>query len=147
MRERMSAALATLFGAIALGLAAVGLYGVMLYQVAERTTEIGIRVALGARPATVMWLVLRQSLIVAAIGLGAGLPLAILAGRAVQSQLYGVAPYDVVGARRGGSATRRRDDRRKSHPGAPGRARRSNYRAALVTQAWRVILRTPGASS
>jgi ABC-type antimicrobial peptide transport system permease subunit len=96
VRERMSAALATLFGAIALGLAAVGLYGVMLYQVAERTTEIGIRVALGARPATVMWLVLRQSLIVAGIGLSAGLPLAILAGRAVQSQLYGVAPYDVV---------------------------------------------------
>ena len=96
VRERMSAALATLFGAIALGLAAVGLYGVMLYQVAERTTEIGIRVALGARPATVMWLVLRQSLIVAAIGLGAGIPLAILAGRAVQSQLYGVAPYDVA---------------------------------------------------
>ena len=96
VRERMSATLATLFGAIALGLAAVGLYGVMLYQVAERTTEIGIRVALGARPAAVTWLVLRQSLIVAGIGLSAGLPLAILAGRAVQSQLYGVAPYDVV---------------------------------------------------
>jgi len=95
VRERISAALATLFGAIALSLAAVGLYGVMLYQVAERTTEIGIRVALGARPTMVMWLVLKQSLVVAGIGLAAGLPLAVLAGRAVQSQLYGVAPYDI----------------------------------------------------
>jgi predicted lysophospholipase L1 biosynthesis ABC-type transport system permease subunit len=96
VRERMSAALATLFGIIALGLAAVGLYGVMLYQVGERTTEIGIRVALGARPVSVMWLVLGQSLTVASVGLAAGLPLAVLTGRAVRAQLYGVAPYDVV---------------------------------------------------
>ena len=92
-RERISAALATLFGVIALSLVAVGLYGVMLYQVAERTAEIGIRMALGAHAWSVVTLILRQSLTIVAIGLVAGFPLAILAGRAVTSQLYGVAPY------------------------------------------------------
>jgi len=92
-RERMSAALATLFGAIALSLVAVGLYGVMLYQVAERTPEIGIRMALGARASSIVRLVLGQSLAVVGLGLVAGVPLAMLAGRAVASQLYGVAPY------------------------------------------------------
>jgi len=94
-RERISAALASLFGAIALSLVAVGLYGVMLYQVAERTSEIGIRMALGAGAGSVVALVLRQSLAIVAIGLVAGFPLAMLAGRAVTSQLYGVAPYSV----------------------------------------------------
>ena len=92
-RERMSATLALLFGGVALGLAAVGLYGVMLYQVAERTAEIGIRMALGARATTVLWLVLKQSLTVVGVGIVAGFPLALLAGRAVASQLYGIAPY------------------------------------------------------
>lgn len=92
-RERMAAGLATLFGIIALSLVAVGLYGVMLYQVAERTTEIGIRVALGAQSRRVVGLVLGQSLIVVAIGIAAGLPLSILAGRAVASQLYGVSAF------------------------------------------------------
>jgi ABC-type antimicrobial peptide transport system permease subunit len=94
-RERMSATLAALFGTMALLLVAVGLYGVMLYQVAERTTEIGIRMALGARPESVVRLVLRDSFIVAAAGVVVGLPLALLAGRAVASQLYGVAPYSM----------------------------------------------------
>ena len=95
-RERTSATLAVLFGAIALGLVAVGLYGVMLYQVTERTTEIGIRMALGADAPSVMGLVLRQSLAIVGVGLIAGVPLALLAGRAVASQLYGVRPYDAL---------------------------------------------------
>jgi predicted permease len=94
-RERLSAGLATLFGAIALSLAAVGLYGVMLYQVGERTKEIGIRLALGARATSVVRLILRQSLAIVAGGLAVGFPLAIVAGRAVASQLYGVAPYSL----------------------------------------------------
>ncbi|HEV8446225.1 MAG TPA: ABC transporter permease [Gemmatimonadaceae bacterium] len=94
-RERIAATLATLFGIIALSLVAVGLYGVMLYQVAARTTEIGIRVALGASPSAVVGLVLRQSLAIVAIGLAAGVPLALLAGRAVSSQLYGIQPYSL----------------------------------------------------
>jgi putative ABC transport system permease protein len=95
-RERMSATLAALFGGVALLLVAVGLYGVMLYQVAERTTEIGIRMALGARAESVVALVLRDSFIVAAVGVVVGFPLALLAGHAVASQLYGVAPYSIA---------------------------------------------------
>jgi len=92
-RERMAAMLAAIFGVIALSLVAVGLYGVMLYQVTARTTEIGIRVALGARPGAVVGLVLRQSLTIVGTGLVVGVPLAMLAGRAVASQLYGVDPF------------------------------------------------------
>jgi ABC-type antimicrobial peptide transport system permease subunit len=95
-RERMSAQLGAVFGAIALGLVAVGLYGILLFQVAERTTEIGIRVALGAPGNRVVALVLRQSLSIIAIGVGAGVPLALLAGRAIGSQLYGVQPYSAI---------------------------------------------------
>jgi len=94
IRERMAAALASLFGTIALSLVAVGLYGVMLYQVTERTTEFGIRMALGAQGTSVVGLVLRQSLGIVVAGVVVGTPLAIFAGRAVASQLYGVSPYD-----------------------------------------------------
>jgi ABC-type antimicrobial peptide transport system permease subunit len=72
------------------------LYGVLSYRVTERIREIGIRMALGADGASVVGLVLRQSLRLIGLGLVVGLPLALLAGRAVSSQLYGVAPYDVV---------------------------------------------------
>lgn len=95
VRERISAGLATTFGAIALCLVAVGLYGVMLYQVTERTAEIGIRVALGARPGSIASLVAGQSFKVVAVGLVVGTPLALAAGRAVASQLYGVPPISV----------------------------------------------------
>jgi ABC-type antimicrobial peptide transport system permease subunit len=74
----------------------VGLYGVMGYQVTQRTREIGIRMALGAQGRSVVGMVLGQSLTIVAIGLIAGLPLALLAGRAVASQLYGVGAYDLV---------------------------------------------------
>ena len=94
-RERVSATLAMLFGAVAMCLVAVGLYGVMLYQVTERTTEIGIRIALGANPSTLLGMIMRQSLAVAGIGLVVGIPLAMLSGRAVSSQLYGIAPYSI----------------------------------------------------
>ncbi|HEY2375239.1 MAG TPA: ABC transporter permease [Gemmatimonadaceae bacterium] len=94
-RERVSAGLAMLFGIIAMSLVAVGLYGVMLYQVTERTTEIGIRIALGARSGSVVGLVLRQSLGVVGAGITAGIPLSMLAGRAVATQLYGVTAFSV----------------------------------------------------
>jgi putative ABC transport system permease protein len=95
-RERISARLASLFGIVALCLVAVGLYGVLSYRVTERIREIGIRMALGADGASVVGLVLRQSLRLIAVGLVVGVPLAMLAGRAVASQLYGVAPYNVM---------------------------------------------------
>jgi predicted permease len=95
LRERLAATLAALFGGIALALVAVGLYGVMLYQVTERTAEIGIRMALGADRSRVTSLVMRQSLTIVTLGIVAGLPLSVLAGRAVASQLYGVSPYSM----------------------------------------------------
>jgi len=94
-RERVSAELAALFAAIALSLAAVGLYGVMLYQVGERTKEIGIRLALGAHTSSIVELILKQSLTILGVGLATGFPLALIAGRAVASQLYGVEPYRI----------------------------------------------------
>ena len=93
-RERFAAALATLFGVVALGLAALGVYGVVSYSVERRTPEIGIRMALGAAPVDALWIVMRQTLGIAAIGLALGTPLALLAGRAIASQLYGVGATD-----------------------------------------------------
>jgi predicted permease len=93
-QERAVASLAELFGAIALLLAAVGLYGVTAYTVAQRTNEIGIRMALGADRASVIGYVLRGAFARVAVGLGLGLPLAIGAGRLISSQLYGVSFWD-----------------------------------------------------
>jgi predicted permease len=100
-RERLSAALATLFGVFALVLAAVGLYGVVAYNVARRTAEIGVRMALGARPVDALWLVVRQTLTMTGIGVAIGVPLAVVASRAVGSQLYGISagnPWAMIGA-------------------------------------------------
>jgi ABC-type antimicrobial peptide transport system permease subunit len=89
-QERTVASLAGLFGIVALLLAAVGLYGVTAYTVAQRTSEIGIRMALGADRAKVVRYILRGALIRVVIGLVLGLPLAIAAGRLISSQLYDV---------------------------------------------------------
>ena len=96
IRERMAAILGTLFGVLALALAALGLYGVIAYQVAGRTMEIGTRMALGARAGLVLWLVLRQSVALLAIGFVVGVPLALLAARALGTQLFGVRAFDPV---------------------------------------------------
>ena len=73
-QERMLALLAAVFGGLALILAAIGIYGVMAYAVARRTNEIGIRVALGARPDGVAWMILRETLLLAAAGVAIGVP-------------------------------------------------------------------------
>jgi ABC-type antimicrobial peptide transport system permease subunit len=93
-QERAIASLAGLFGIVALLLAAVGLYGVTAYTVAQRTNEIGIRMALGADRSRVMELVLRGAFQRVLIGLLAGVPLAIGAGRLIAAQLYGVTYWD-----------------------------------------------------
>ncbi len=93
-QERAVASLASLFGIVALLLAAVGVYGVTAYTVAQRTNEIGIRMALGADRARVVRLVLRGSFRRVVIGLILGLPLAIGAGRLIAAQLYGVRSWD-----------------------------------------------------
>jgi predicted permease len=93
-QERAVASLAGLFGIVALLLAAVGLYGVTAYTVAQRTSEIGIRMALGADRAKVFDLVLRGAFKRVVIGLLLGLPLAVGAGRLISAQLYGVSFWD-----------------------------------------------------
>jgi predicted permease len=95
-QERSIATLAGLFGVVALLLAAVGLYGVTAYTVAQRTNEIGIRMALGADRGKVMDLVLRGAFRRVLFGLLLGLPLAVGAGRLIGAQLYGVSFWDPV---------------------------------------------------
>ena len=92
--ERLITGLCTFFGALALLLASIGLYGVMAYGVAQRTSEIGIRMALGASRLRVLVMVLRHSLIVVIAGIALGLPLAWLATRALAGFLYGLSPTD-----------------------------------------------------
>jgi predicted permease len=93
-RERFAAVLASVFGAIALALAVIGLYGIVSYNVAQRTSEIGIRIALGAERSRVVWSVFRHSLGLVAAGVVIGLPLSFAAGRAIGSQLWGVGAHD-----------------------------------------------------
>lgn len=92
--EKLLAKLAGFFGVLALLLAAIGLYGVISYSVACRTNEIGIRMALGARPGSILRETLSESLVVVAFGLAVGLPAALACGRLVSSQLYGVKAND-----------------------------------------------------
>lgn len=93
-QQRAVASLASLFGIVALLLAAVGLYGVTAYTVAQRTNEIGIRMALGADRLKVVRLVLRGAFNRVALGLLLGLPLAVGAGKLISAQLYGVPSWD-----------------------------------------------------
>jgi predicted permease len=88
------AKLSTLFGALALLLACIGLYGVMSYSVAGRTREIGIRMALGAKSNSVLWMVLREAMIMLIIGMAIGIPLSSAGTRALQSMLFGVGLFD-----------------------------------------------------
>jgi len=94
MPARLAAAAVSLVGVVAMLLAAIGLYGVIAYSVARRTREIGIRMALGARPGAVLRLVMRQGLTIAALGAAAGLLLALGAARAVSGALYGAGAAD-----------------------------------------------------
>jgi ABC-type antimicrobial peptide transport system permease subunit len=89
------ATLSSGFGILATLLAAIGLYGVMAYTVAMRTREIGVRMALGASASDVVWLVMREVLLLAGIGIAIGLPAAWALTRFAKSQLYGIEPNDV----------------------------------------------------
>jgi len=92
----MFAALTAGFGVLALALACVGIYGIMAYAVANRRNEIGIRMALGAQPAQVRGMILRESAWLAAAGVVAGLAAALGLTRLVKAMLYGVQPWDPV---------------------------------------------------
>jgi len=92
--QKLLAKLAGFFGILALLLASLGLYGVIAYSVARRANEIGIRMTLGARPSSIVRGVLRESLLLVALGLAIGLPAALACARFVSSQLYEVKPND-----------------------------------------------------
>jgi predicted permease len=94
--ERLFAGLVSGCGGLATLLAAIGLYGVMAYTVTRRTTEIGIRIALGASRNNVQWLVLKESLLMVVAGLVVGFPAAFALTRFVKTLLYGVTPVDPV---------------------------------------------------
>jgi predicted permease len=93
--ERLIAFLSAVFGGLATVMAALGLYGVMAFTVARRTNEIGLRLALGAGQGSVLWMVLREVLLLLGAGLAAGVPCAYLLSRYVSSQLFGVTPTDI----------------------------------------------------
>ena len=94
MRDRLMAALAGAFGFLASSLAVLGLYGVIAYMVARRRNEIGVRIALGATRGRVIGLVLQEAILLLAIGLAVGLGLAVWAGQAAASLVYGMKPSD-----------------------------------------------------
>jgi ABC-type antimicrobial peptide transport system permease subunit len=94
--RRFPMLLLSLFSAVALLLAVVGVYGVVSYVVSQRRREIGIRVALGAKRAEVIGMVVRQSLVPIAAGIAAGLGLAVLVSRSLDAMLFGVTPQDAT---------------------------------------------------
>jgi len=94
--ERSVAVLATVFGAAALLLACLGLYGTMSYNVARRTPELGVRIALGAGRGAVLWLVLGEALVIVASGLVVGLPLALITAEQMTRFLYEVSSADLT---------------------------------------------------
>jgi ABC-type antimicrobial peptide transport system permease subunit len=94
--DRMIADLSAAFGILAVILVCIGLYGVMAYATSRRTNEIGIRIALGAQRNGILWLILRESLLLVLIGAVIGVPLVFGAGRWISSLLFGLQPADPV---------------------------------------------------
>ena len=93
--DRYTMVLFACFAGVALLLAAVGIYGLMAFAVSQRTSEIGLRLALGANRLNVIWLILKEASLLAAIGLGIGLAGSVLVGHTMRSTLYGVGAMDV----------------------------------------------------
>lgn len=92
--DELSSSLTGIFAVLALVLAAIGLYGVMSYNVAQRTNEIGVRLALGAQKQNVLWIILREALLLLSAGVALGLPLSLAAARLVRRQLFGLKADD-----------------------------------------------------
>ena len=94
MPEQLFATLCGSLTILALTLSCIGLYGLMAYNVARRTSEMGIRLALGARPQDVAWPILREALMLASLGIAIGLPVALALSRLIRSTFFGIKPYD-----------------------------------------------------
>jgi ABC-type antimicrobial peptide transport system permease subunit len=101
-QDRMVATLTTMFGALALLLASLGLYGTISYGISRRVAELGLRMALGADRGMVLWMILREAMVLVLVGAAIGVPLAWIAGRSMGSLLFNVGASDpasfVVGA-------------------------------------------------
>jgi ABC-type antimicrobial peptide transport system permease subunit len=95
-QELLFAKLLSFFGGLALLLACIGLYGTLSYAVARRTTEIGIRMALGAQRGNIVLMVLRGAMLMVVLGIGIGLPATLFATRAISALLYGLGPTDLI---------------------------------------------------
>jgi ABC-type antimicrobial peptide transport system permease subunit len=93
--QRLMSLLSIAFGAVSVLLAGFGIYSVMSYLVSRRTREIGIRVAIGAAPSLVRWMIVREILVVAGIGILIGLPLSFVLGKSAQALLYGMNGIDL----------------------------------------------------
>jgi ABC-type antimicrobial peptide transport system permease subunit len=93
-QERLMVLLTSAFGALALGLAAFGLFGILSYAIARRTSEIGLRIALGATSSRVRWSVVRDALQLVLYGVLIGLPLVAIGGRLASGLVFAVSPYD-----------------------------------------------------
>jgi ABC-type antimicrobial peptide transport system permease subunit len=94
--DRFIKQLSEAFGVLAMLLAAIGLYGIMAYTVARRTRDIGIRLALGAEPAGVLWQVLRETLLLVSVGIAIGVPVALAGTQLVRGMLFGLGVADPV---------------------------------------------------
>jgi predicted lysophospholipase L1 biosynthesis ABC-type transport system permease subunit len=92
--ERLVTHVSAAFGVLALVTAAVGLYGVLAYSVVRRRREIGVRIAIGARPGAVEWMIVKESLVLLACGIALGIPASMMITRLVSSLLFGLSPRD-----------------------------------------------------
>ena len=94
--QRLVAQLSTFFGLLAVFLSCIGIYGLMSYVVTQRTSEIGVRMALGAVRSQVLWLVLREILLLVAAGVAVGIPVALAGDRFISSMLFGLRATDAA---------------------------------------------------
>jgi ABC-type antimicrobial peptide transport system permease subunit len=95
-RQKLVSQLSSFFSLLALALSCIGLYGVMMYSVVRRTNEMGVRIALGAPRSGVLWMVLRESLVLLGIGIALGVPAMLAACQAVRAGLFGLGPWDAT---------------------------------------------------
>ena len=93
-QDRMFAALASFFAGLALALGAIGIYGIVAYRVAHRTAEIGVRMALGAQRADVLWLIMRETVALFGAGAAFGVPAALAGARLIRAVLFSLDPMD-----------------------------------------------------